>query len=143
MKSLRNALTVSALMLLANIAASATGTSSTAAANNSSWMTMIFLGLMLVLMYFLMIRPQRKKDKETAAMRNSLKPGDKVVTIGGIVGKVCSVKQDVVTIETGADKVRIKFVKNAISSVEKPKVDTVEKKGGKEDPKPAEEEKAE
>ena len=143
MKSLRKALTVSALMLLANIAASATGTSSTAAANNSSWMTMIFLGLMLVLMYFLMIRPQRKKDKETAAMRNSLKPGDKVVTIGGIVGKVCSVKQDVVTIETGADKVRIKFVKNAISSVEKPKVDTVEKKGDKEDPKPAEEQKAE
>lgn len=143
MKSLRKALTVSALMLLANIAASATGTSSTAAANNSSWMTMIFLGLMLVLMYFLMIRPQRKKDKETAAMRNSLKPGDKVVTIGGIVGKVCSVKQDVVTIETGADKVRIKFVKNAISSVEKPKVDTVEKKGGTEDPKPAEEQKAE
>ena len=60
-------------------------------------------------------------------MRNNIKPGDKVVTIGGIVGKVCSVKDDTVTIETGADKVRLKFVKNAISSVEKPKVDKVDK----------------
>lgn len=140
MKSLKKALAAIAMMIPASVAASATGTTATNASANSSWLTMIFLGLLLVLMYFLMIRPQRKKDKENAAMRNSLKPGDKVVTIGGVVGKVCSVKEDVVTIETGADKVRIKFVKNAISSVEKPKVETVEKKEPKEEPK---EEKAE
>ena len=93
--------------------------------------SLITIGLMLALvavMYFVMIRPQRKKEKETAQMRNSIQPGDKVVTIGGVVGKVCSVKEDVVTIETGSDKVRIKFVKNAISSVTKARVDTVETK---------------
>ena len=128
MKSLKKILALSALLIATSVGASATGAAASANAANSSWMTMIFLGLLLVLMYFLMIRPQRKKDKENTAMRNSLKPGDKVVTIGGVVGKVCSVKDDVVTIETGADKVRIKFVKNAIASVEKPKVETVEAK---------------
>lgn len=96
--------------------------------NTGNIMSLVIFAGLIVLMYFLMIRPQRKREKETAEMRNNIKPGDKVVTIGGIVGKVCSVKDDVVTIETGADKVRIKFVKNAISSVEKPKVDKVEKK---------------
>lgn len=95
--------------------------------NAGNYMSLVIFAGLIVLMYFLMIRPQRKREKETAEMRNNIKPGDKVVTIGGIVGKVCSVKDDVVTIETGADKVRIKFVKNAISSVEKPKADKVDK----------------
>lgn len=96
--------------------------------NTGNIMSLVVFAGLIVLMYFLMIRPQRKREKENAEMRNNIKPGDKIVTIGGIVGKVCSVKDDVVTVETGADKVRIKFVKNAISSVEKPKVDKVEKK---------------
>ena len=96
--------------------------------NRNSIVTIVLMLALVAVMYFVMIRPQRKKEKETAQMRNNIQPGDKVVTIGGVVGKVCSVKEDVVTIETGSDKVRIKFVKNAISSVTKPKVDVVETK---------------
>ena len=117
---------VSAAMSLGTMTLAAEAAAAPAGNSGNIMSLVIFAGL-IVLMYFLMIRPQRKREKETAEMRNSIKPGDKVVTIGGIVGKVCSVKDDVVTIETGADKVRIKFVKYAISSVEKPKVDKVDK----------------
>ncbi len=96
--------------------------------NKNSIITIVLMLALVAVMYFVMIRPQRKKEKETAAMRNNIQPGDKVVTIGGVVGKVCSVKEDVVTIETGSDKVRIKFVKNAISSVTKARTDVVETK---------------
>ena len=103
--------------------------------NKNSIITIVLMLALVAVMYFVMIRPQRKKEKETAEMRNSIQPGDKVVTIGGVVGKVCSVKEDVVTIETGSDKVRIKFVKNAISSVQKPKVDVVETRAERDEKK--------
>ena len=75
--------------------------------------------LLIPIFYFLMYRPQKKQEKETAAMRNSLMIGDEVVTIGGIIGKVVKVKDDYVVIETGADKTRLKMRKTAIGSVEK------------------------
>ena len=75
--------------------------------------------LLIPIFYFLMYRPQKKQEKETAAMRNSLMVGDEVVTIGGIMGKVVKVKDDYVVIETGADKTRLKMRKTAIGSVEK------------------------
>ncbi|MBE6572341.1 MAG: preprotein translocase subunit YajC [Ruminococcaceae bacterium] len=75
--------------------------------------------LLIPIFYFLMYRPQKKQEKETAAMRNSLMIGDEVVTIGGIIGKVVKVKDDYVVIETGADKARLKMRKTAIASVEK------------------------
>ena len=112
-------------------AATQTQTTAAGGLNRNSIITIVLMVALVAVMYFVMIRPQRKKEKETAEMRNNIQPGDKVVTIGGVVGKVCSVKEDVVTIETGSDKVRIKFVKNAISSVQKPKVDVVEKKEDK------------
>ena len=68
-------------------------------------------------MYFVLIRPENKKQKKLAAMRNELKTGDTVVTIGGIVGKVVTVKEDKVTIATGADKVKLEFTKSAIADV--------------------------
>ncbi len=72
--------------------------------------------LMLVVFYFLLIRPENKRKKEAEQMRNSIKVGDKVTTIGGIVGTVVSIKDDHLVVETGADQVRIEFVKWAISS---------------------------
>ncbi len=75
--------------------------------------------LLIPIFYFLMYRPQKKQEKETAAMRNSLMIGDEVVTIGGIIGKVVKVKDDYVVIETGSDKARLKMRKTAIGSVEK------------------------
>ena len=72
--------------------------------------------LIVVLMYFVMIRPQRKQQKKEQQMRNSLRVGDEITTIGGIVGTICAVKEETIVIETGADRVRIEFTKWAVSS---------------------------
>lgn len=84
------------------------------------------LVLIIVLLYFMMIRPQRKREKETKAMINAMKVGDKVVTIGGICGKVAKIKDEFVFIETGNigtqdEKSVIKMERDAIRSVESAK----------------------
>jgi preprotein translocase subunit YajC len=71
----------------------------------------------LVVFYFLIIAPQKKKEKKIREMRAALKEGDQIVTIGGIMGKIVSVKEDVVTVEVGSDKVKLKFAKWAVGSV--------------------------
>ncbi|MCL2081278.1 MAG: preprotein translocase subunit YajC [Oscillospiraceae bacterium] len=71
---------------------------------------------LLAVMYFFMIRPESKRKKAAAKMRNELIVGDQVTTIGGITGKVVSIKDDQVTVETGADRVRIHVMRWAISS---------------------------
>lgn len=71
---------------------------------------------MIAIMYFMLIRPENKKKKAAEEMRNSLKAGDTITTIGGIVGTICAVKEQTVVMETGADRVRIEFTKWAISS---------------------------
>ena len=81
------------------------------------------LALMLVLLYFMIYRPQKKQEKKDAAMRAALEIGDQVVTIGGIVGRVVAIKEDTFVLETGSDRVKIRFTKNAISSVEKLNMD--------------------
>ena len=78
-------------------------------------MLVIFFGIM----YFTMIRPQKKKDKETKAMRDSLSIGDEVITIGGIHGKVVKVNDEIVTLEMAFGKQRIEFSKWAVGSVAK------------------------
>ncbi len=87
-----------------------------APAASSGYSGIILLGLMFVLLYFIMIRPEKKKKKEAEEMRNALKVGDKLTTIGGIVGEVCHIKDDNVVIEVGADRVRMELKKWAISS---------------------------
>lgn len=87
-----------------------------AAAGGGLAPTLIMLVLMVGILYFLMIRPEKKKNKELESMRSSLKVGDRVTTIGGIVGTVCNIKNDKIVIETGADQVRVEFAKWAISS---------------------------
>ena len=72
--------------------------------------------VMVAAMYFLMIRPENKKKKQQEEMRGNVKVGDNITTIGGIVGDVCHVKDDIVVIETGADRVRVEFNKWAIST---------------------------
>jgi preprotein translocase subunit YajC len=67
--------------------------------------------------YFFLIRPQQKRDKATKTMRESIKEGDEVVSIGGIYGKVVNVKDDVLTIEVGADKVKLRIARWAIGKV--------------------------
>ena len=73
--------------------------------------------LVLVLMYFLMIRPQQKKQKEEQKMRNNLRVGDELTTIGGIKGRVVSIKDDTITLESGNDRTKLQFEKWAIQTV--------------------------
>ena len=80
--------------------------------------TMIMLVVTLAIFYFLLIRPENKRKKEAEQMRSAVKVGDKIITIGGIVGTVVSVKDDKIVIETSADQVRVEFAKWAISSNE-------------------------
>ena len=79
---------------------------------------LVTLVLMIGVFYFLMIRPENKKKKEAENMRSSLKTGDKITTIGGIVGTVVDVKDEKFVIETSADRVRIEFNKWALSTNE-------------------------
>lgn len=72
-------------------------------------------------LWFVMIRPQQKKEKETQKMRKDVVDGDDIVTIGGIYGKVISQKEDVLTIEVGADKVKLKIARWSIAKIEREK----------------------
>ena len=78
--------------------------------------SIIMIVAMLAIFYFLLIRPENKRKKAMAEMRNSLAVGDLITTIGGIVGTICAVKEDTIVIETGADRVRMEFTKWAIST---------------------------
>ncbi|MDO5491220.1 MAG: preprotein translocase subunit YajC [Bacillota bacterium] len=82
-------------------------------------MTIIPLILLIVIMYFLMIRPQKKREKETTAMRNSVQVGDEIVTIGGICGKIVKTKDESIIIQVGADKVKFEMMRWSISKVVK------------------------
>ena len=78
-------------------------------------------GMLIILMialFAVMIIPQRKRDKKIRDMLANLKPGDRVRTIGGIYGTITAIKDDVVTISVGPDKVRLVFIRGAIASVE-------------------------
>ena len=77
-----------------------------------------FLIVVMIAMFALMIIPQRKRDKQVKNMLASLKPGDRVRTIGGIYGTISSIREDVVTITVGPDKVRLVFARGAIAQVE-------------------------
>lgn len=76
--------------------------------------------LMFALMYFILIRPQRKKEKQTREMINNAIVGDKVITIGGIVGKIINIKDDEFTIESGNERTKITVKKWAVKEVDKP-----------------------
>lgn len=85
--------------------------------------SIIPLILMVVVLYFLMIRPQSKKEKKDKEMRNSIEVGDGITTIGGLVGRVASIKEDTFVLETGSDRVKIRMKRWAIQSVEKLNMD--------------------
>ncbi|WP_295750649.1 preprotein translocase subunit YajC [uncultured Oscillibacter sp.] len=100
--------------------------------------TIFMIVIMIALMYFLMIRPENKRKKKAQEMRDSLKKGDVITSIGGIVGKIVSVSKDTIVIETSDDRVRVELTKWAVSSVgvqsgEQPEEKKEEKKDSKKD----------
>ena len=80
--------------------------------------TIIMLVAVFVVFYFFVIRPQKKQEKAAAQMRNSLQVGDEVTTIGGIIGKVVSIKDETCVIETSRERTKIRILKSAISRVD-------------------------
>jgi preprotein translocase YajC subunit len=95
--------------------------------------------LFFVIIYFMMIRPQRKKEKEITAMRNALKVGDRITTIGGIKGRVVKVSDDAIVIAVGSDKVKLEMTRWSVSNVEKEGAAKASSPAAKADEKNAEE----
>ena len=93
-------------------------TATDAAATGGMMSTIIMMVAMLGIFYFMLVRPENKRKKEAEEMRSSLRKGDKITTIGGIVGTIVDVKENNIVIETSADQVRIELAKWAVSSNE-------------------------
>lgn len=84
------------------------------------------LVILIVVFYFLLIRPQRKRDKAEREMRNSIEVGDEISTIGGFIGRVVNIKDDVLIIESSNDRTKLKIYRWAIRGKEAPATETLE-----------------
>lgn len=80
--------------------------------------TIIMLVAFALIFYFFMYRPQKKQEKETNSMRNNLVVGDEITTIGGIIGKIVSIKEETLVLETSGDKTKIRILKSAVRNVD-------------------------
>ena len=112
------ALLISAALLacFALTGCSTAGTADGASGGMGGYGSIIMIVVLIAVFYFFMIRPENKKKKKAEEMRNNLSVGDKITTIGGMVGKIVNVSGDLITFETGEDRVRIQVTKWAIST---------------------------
>ena len=78
--------------------------------------SVLLMVLMFGMMYLFLVRPEQKRKKEAQTMRDSLKVGDEITTIGGITGTICAVKENTIVLESGADRVRLEMTKWAIAN---------------------------
>jgi len=85
---------------------------------NEMTSSLIVMVVFIAAMYFLLIRPQKKKDKQIQAMRSNLQVGDEIITIGGIRGKIVKTKEDSIVVQVGADKVKFEMMRWSVSTVE-------------------------
>ncbi len=90
--------------------------------------TVVMLVAMLAIFYFFMYRPQKKQEKETNDMRNGLTVGDEITTIGGIIGKIISIKDETILIETSGERTKIRLLKSAVKCVDVHAEDTLDAK---------------
>ena len=95
------------------------GPSTTEAGNPPTWVSLLPLVILFVLMYFVLLRPQMRRQKETEKLISSVKTGDRVVAAGGICGTVANLKDQIVVLKV-ADNVKIEVLRSSITSVEKP-----------------------
>lgn len=95
------------------LAASNSSTTQNSAA--SGWISIAMLVVFIVIMYFIMIRPQKKQQKKEAKMRSEIQIGDEILTIGGIYGRVVSLKDESIVIESSGDRSKIQIARTAIS----------------------------
>ncbi len=96
-------------------------TANEGAANStgSLWSMLIMVGVLIVVFYFFIIRPQKKQDREANELRNSLSVGDEVTTIGGIIGRVVNVKDDTFVLETTRERTKIRFERTALKRIDR------------------------
>lgn len=117
-------LLISAMTVMASLTmfASAEGEVPAGAGMMASFTSLLLPIGLIVLMYFFLIRPQKKQEKETARMRNNLVVGDEISTVGGLVGRIVKINEekDIITIETGSDKNKLKVFRWAVRNVEVP-----------------------
>ncbi len=105
------------ILLMNSLSQSASGTGSGANGSPAGQYSMlIFFIVIMAVMYFVMIRPQKKRQKEEQEMRNALEIGDEIITIGGIVGKVVTIREEDIVIETGADRNKMKIQRWAVNT---------------------------
>lgn len=83
-----------------------------------TWITMIVLLVIMVAMFFFTSRSNKKQEKQAQDMRDSLSVGDEITTIGGIIGKIVSIKEETLVLETSHDRTRIRILKTAVSRVD-------------------------
>lgn len=103
-------------MNISELLTTATGAGAGADAGWGSLLTLILpLGLMVLFFYFFLIRPEKKRNKEMQDMLNNIQVADEVITNGGIIGRVVSVKEDTILMETGSDRTKIRVLKNCIA----------------------------
>ena len=96
-------------------------------------MTTVIMIVLLVGLFYLMYRSNKKQEREAAQMRNSLEVGDEITTIGGIIGEIVKIKEETVTIETGKDRTKIRILRSAVRTVD---VHAYEKRGDGKKPEP-------
>ena len=83
-----------------------------------SWITMGLLIVIMIAMFFFTSRSNKKQEREAQNMRDSLAVGDEITTIGGIIGKIVSIKEETLVLETSHDRTRIRILKTAVSRVD-------------------------
>ena len=81
-------------------------------------LSLIIIAVMFVALYFFMIRPQKKQEKQVSDMRNSLQVGDEITTIGGLIGKIVSIKDETLVMETSRDGTKIRILRSAVRCVD-------------------------
>ena len=94
-----------------------------AGAADSTFSMFLSLGLIVVVFYFFILRPQQKREKAAQKMRSSVEVGDDIITIGGIVGTVVSIKEDTLVIETSGDRNKMRIARWAVQQNTTPKSD--------------------
>lgn len=89
-----------------------------ASSSSGSWVTIVMLVALFAVMYFVMIRPSKKQEKEQKNMLSNLQVGDEITTIGGMIGKIVSMKDETLVLETSHDRTHIRILKSAVSRVD-------------------------
>ena len=102
------------------------GTTGTPNGNAGSLIMTVVMIVVFIAIFFFSTRSQRKQEKETAAMRNNLQVGDEITTIGGIIGKIVSIKEETCVIETSRDGTKIRILKSAVSRVDVKAEDSID-----------------